>query len=471
MKKKRSAFLKVVLVLMASFAVFIVVAFSIAAQMFNEAVAAGDLSPPETLWAGLETNGGTDWDTEPPPTQTPPPTPSPSAPPRPFPEWFNRLTTLPPDWIYEVDELPDWFYDLPAMPAWFYEIPRVPLWFYSITEIPDWFYPPEGEEDPDWMEIGEFPEISDLKTGEPGRLPDDGEDPENTGEPGDSEEPGGIEEPVDVEVPEPEPDPEPEPPEYPFDIEIYPFIYELDGLDSLLASSVPFGLITDGAVRLDALNADIRLTRDDEDFAYSLGDQIIVDGNYLVFLEGGDAVFSFRIITVPVNDFTEYTAPAGHLIQSVRLDGAPEIALNAERYAIGQDGTYLFSIADSETEETFSTVSITVDTTPPALTFSGWEIGEPRTRGPVQYYTDEDDIRINVEIDGRPYYAEQLNTLTEDGSYTITATDAAGNVVVYTFRLASGMNASAIWVIILVIVLLGALAVFLVRNRNKARVR
>ena len=89
--------------------------------------------------------------------------------PRPFPDWFNRLTDLP-DWIFEVDVLPDWFYELTEAPVWFYDIPRVPLWFYDITEIPDWFYP--SDEVP--SEADALDNLDLTKGGKEGELYPDG---------------------------------------------------------------------------------------------------------------------------------------------------------------------------------------------------------------------------------------------------------------------------------------------------------
>ena len=413
--------------------------------------------------------------TEPPPgsfDQLPSPSPTPT--PRPFPEWFNRLPYLP-EWIYMVDELPEWFYQLERPPVWFYDIPRVPSWFYQITEIPEWFYPEEGPEVPDGGEGSDYWEHPPgWEDGKGGSTPFDREGTEDWERP-EYWDPSG-----ELEWPDPPDDPgdvgngenirEPEEPVSHYDSSIYPFVYKMPGDYGLFASSVPFGMITDGGVRIDYPPIYIRILRGEDEYNHSPGEQITQDGVYTAITLGGDTVFWFRIITAPVNDLSAYPAPSGFYLQEVSSNHRTETMLNSDLYEVEEDGIYRFSLADKETGELFRVVTVTLDTTPPTLTFDGWEEGEVRTMAPVRYFPDELDAIVTVTKDGQSFFSAQ-DTLEEAGRYIITVTDLAGNETVYSFRLTAGMNISAIWVIIIFVLLLAALAVFLIRNRRKARVR
>ncbi|MCL2078685.1 MAG: hypothetical protein FWH17_02450 [Oscillospiraceae bacterium] len=396
------------------------------------------------------------------PTPPPPPEPTPPPPPtpRPFPQWFNKLTVLP-NWIFDVDELPDWFYDLTEMPGWFYEIPRVPLWFYQITEIPDWFYPPtppppeqtkDGESyaNGDWF----WPENPDppIVTPPPGLDPQDTPPPENGEDPTDTE------------------------PEYPFDIAEYPFVYELPDNLGVLGSTVPFGMITDGGVRLEYPAYLLVMTRRGDVFNYEPGNLIAESGTYILSTTSGEEVFRFRIITDPVNDLDEYTAPSGFHISTVSFGDSGETLINNVSHPTTQDGTYYFSLIDSYTDEILAVVRVTVDTLAPTLIFDGWEEGEERADAPVSFSPSESDADITVTLGGNPYLPDD-NTLTTPGNYVIVVSDLAGNATIYSFRLTGAgggggcINAAGVWLIILMVLMLGALIFFLMRNRRKARVR
>ena len=455
-----------------------------------------------------------------------------------LPDWIFDVDELP-DWFYELEEMPVWFYTIPRVPQWFYTITEIPDWFYIAGELPsggetDGGQPngqPGGEDG--WGQIEE-PYFGMSKEGDtsPGGgqssgwgLPDDYEWPEGWewlenvqipqgwdhsewlyahGWPSDLELPPGFARPPwppigpddapapwdDMEGSEGQEGPEgpegqeggegegeePEADENTLDGGLYPFAYQLPDESGWIGSDVPFGMITDGPVRLGYTVPVIMLMRDGEDVGVFSGSLFSQDGEYTAYLLSGEQVFSFRIIGTPVNDLTEYVAPLGFYIQTVRLEGEPETAtesaVNADSYELEHDGTYVFTIASSEDDEVFGVVTMTLDTTPPELSFTGWQDGQESVPGPVEFFSDEEGVTIEVTLDGEEYIAD-LNTLTLLGSYVITATDLAGNEAVYIFSLAPSeeTNMSAIWLIIIVVLILGAIATYLIRNRMKAKVR
>ena len=366
----------------------------------------------------------------------------------------NSNWGLPDDW--EWPEGWEWLENVKVPQGWDHS-----EWLYAHGWPSDLELPP-GFGRPPWP-----PSEPDNVTGPPGGTPGLPVTPENGegggegegGDEGEGEEPAVAGDTLDSDL--------------------YPFTYLLPDESGRLGSNVPMGMITDGTVRLGYTVSSIILRRDGEDIGVFSGSIFTQDGEYAAFLPStGEQVFSFRILGTPVNDFAEYVAPPGFYIRSVGFEDEPELALDAlsssESYELTQDGAYTFTIASSEDDEIVSVVTITLDTTPPELDFIGWQEGQASVPGPVEFFADEDGVVIEVTLEGELYFPEG-DILTEVGSYVITATDIAGNEAVYAFSIiqssSEGMNTSAIWLIIIVALLFSAIAIYLIRNRMKAKVR
>jgi hypothetical protein len=394
-------------------------------------------------------------------------------PPRPFPDWFNELADIPL-WVLMIDSFPDWFYELPEEPFWFRELTRLPAWFYTLTEIPAWFYP-EPEPEPTTPEPTTQPPTQPT-TQPPTQPPTERPVPETTTEPSPV---------LPIRPPEYELDPGIFDPD---DYNIYgpevwegftdvPMPYTFAHPGGTLYSSVPDGMITSGEVRFRGDFESLLVTRDGELFDEWRGGIIFSHGFYTIYSELGagseEEIYSFRIITRPVGDIEEYSVPEGFFLQSVGYE-SENLVLDNERFFLltdVPDGTYVFTISDSLDPDASAAVFVTeimLMKTPPVINFEG--LGENMTaEGEVTYWAQDPATDIVVYHNG----AEIRSTgrLTQPGQYSLTATDAAGNVAVYNIRIFYVMNVPAVGVIIMGAVLITALTGYIVWCRVKVRVR
>ncbi|MDR2557978.1 MAG: hypothetical protein LBC86_00305 [Oscillospiraceae bacterium] len=350
-----------------------------------------------------------------------------------LPDWIFGSSEPIPNWLYGVEELPDWFYDLPSEPIWFRQIDRIPSWFYTITEIPDWFYPVSEEEEPEEDNIFE-PEF---------------------------------------EMPEFEPVPE---------STLYHFPY---GSGDMLITNIPNGMITSREVFLNFEPGTLGIEQNGFFISYLLGEAIIENGVYRLVLAADfvTEIFTFTIAAEPVNSLTVYNAPDGFTIVEVLLAGRQQQIPDNRSFDMREDGDYEFTIADAEFETVF-TVSITLDTAPPVLTFYNvsaegeqtelvWpEDGSDAFIGPIAYHSDEIyDISLQILYNRAEINPPHNRILREAGRYHITAVDAAGNSVQYTFRILYVMDVPTGWVIAVSSILIVGLTTYLIYNRKKVRVR
>jgi len=395
----------------------------------------------------------------------PPPPPGPEPPGSPdFPDWV--LEQPMPNWMFEVDEFPDWFFELEQEPVWFHQITRLPAWFFTITEIPDWFFPEEGEEP-------EYPYYYDPED------PDyDYEYPEEDypEEPGyyDPEDPGYYD-PEDFDGLDPEREP-PTPERRMYETSI--------GGGLSVFSSVPNGMITNGPVYLVFSSELVTLTRNGMFHPHTPGEPLEAGGIYALTMQTEDFlsvdVLSFRIITVPVNDLISFNAPYGFVLSEVILDGISLLITDPRGFETLWDGVYEFTVSSARFGTTYE-VTVTKDTVPPQLIFTqlggGGEMeavyisveGNSAFEGPV-IFSGEEGYILHITL-GRDVITPLHNILTEPGRYNITVTDIAGNTSFYSFRILYVMNFPTVWVIIITSALAIWLAVYLVKNRMKARVR
>jgi hypothetical protein len=368
-----------------------------------------------------------------------------------FPAWVYEQPL--PAWLFTVDEFPDWFFDLEEEPVWFRQIDRIPAWFFTITEIPDWFFPDRA--------------VAVAPTPTPAE-PDDPTTPAETV--------------LDPSVPDSEPL------EYLHRQGVIMYEHYLGG-GEVLISSVPNGMITDSEVFLFFPIEYFMLMRGGEFVAAELGMTVTENGHYTLIELDEDygvwdvlnIVFSFTIAAQPVNDLVHYTVPVGFSFAEVLHNGMAQHIPNPHIFELGDDGEYQFTIV-SENYETMYTVSIVLDTTPPAIVFGRTVNGEHTplaltVDGNYSLYapiifevTDLTEYTIQVARNREIIFAHN-NTLTQPGRYQVLVVDAAGNFSLYTFRIAYVMDVPTVWIIVITVGLFAALVIYLVRNRKKIRVR
>jgi hypothetical protein len=136
---------------------------------------------------------------------------------------------------------------------------------------------------------------------------------------------------------------------------------------------------------------------------------------------------------------------------------------------LAKDGTYEIVVTDIAGNVT--TVTFTLVTIPPTVELIGVEGGGTVKGGTVILRDLSETATVEVYFNGSliPYTLGE--SLSDLGSYRIVLTDAAGNVIEYSFEIAYAVNTAG--TVIILIVILGIIgsgvAVFLFRKRGKFR--
>lgn len=233
--------------------------------------------------------------------------------------------------------------------------------------------------------------------------------------------------------------------------------------------SVPPGTLSAGSVELMFLdNVDYEVVNND---GASLGQLTTIGdcGKYTVRIFDGDtpAEFRFDVIGGAVRGLTEYAVSEGCEITSATLDGSL-IRSETRRAALGKDGTYKFEI-------TYGSYSFTeefvLDNEAPEFAVEGINEDKKSDGGAVYIRMISEDIAdYSVVRNGEPVEKKRLE-LTEQGYYTVTVYDAAGNFTSQSFQIVYRMDAMAVITIILGAAIVIAGIVFFIRTRKKFIVR
>ena len=118
------------------------------------------------------------------------------------------------------------------------------------------------------------------------------------------------------------------------------------------------------------------------------------------------------------------------------------------------------------TGERYSFTTI-IDHTPPVLAVEALD-EENKARGPVDISDVEPGGKVTVLLNGREI--ETSGKLTQNGPYTVTVYDAAGNSTSYNFLIMLYFNISGIGFLLAVIGLVVGLGIYVVVSAKRLRI-
>ncbi len=181
---------------------------------------------------------------------------------------------------------------------------------------------------------------------------------------------------------------------------------------------------------------------------------------------GAQTVLSFTIISAVSSNLTRYKIPTGFQVTAVTR--------NEEKQDIGDgytvdfsEGIYRVSYRCMNTGLTYE-LCTTIDQTPPSLRLDAVnENGVARAAVDISDLESGDTVVIRRNGQNIAY----SEVLSDSGSYYIRITDPAGNAVEYTFRIHAYLNGSAILFFLVILIVVGGLLVYLMRERKHIRVR
>lgn len=206
------------------------------------------------------------------------------------------------------------------------------------------------------------------------------------------------------------------------------------------------GVITnDDVVIAAAEKANVFVTKDGNEYAYTLGSKLTEEGAYRVIIYdayGNEAAMSFQIVK-GTKTHLGYTLGEGVEILSVSRDGE---SVEAEGRILNFtiDGTYTIVCKADGQEYSFV---LTLDTTAPTIELNGVENGGTSGKS-VSIDSVSEDAELKVYKDGEIIDYELGQKLSEYGSYRVVVTDSVGNTNEYSFTLKYKMDGGIIALIV-----------------------
>ena len=196
--------------------------------------------------------------------------------------------------------------------------------------------------------------------------------------------------------------------------------------------------------------------------------KISAAGKYILAVTANDATqtirVNFTIVSSPTGSIKEYKMPDDFYVVSATCDGEP--VSHSQTYVdMSAEGEYVISYRSPEADKDFE-LRVTVDHTAPEAVLTG--ITDGKANGPVTVSIDEEDVKTYLVKNGKQ--VTFTGTIEDTGSYTLTLQDEAGNESVYDFIIISYMNSNSKVLVGALIVLLLALAGYIIYYRKYIRV-
>lgn len=258
-----------------------------------------------------------------------------------------------------------------------------------------------------------------------------------------------------------------------YDFDVHRFVYDLGVNQGELRSTVVDGMVLKDAVSIDyTKDAPVSVFFNGELLDGSL-EQMSGIGDYVVTaqLDGRTSqVLQFTIVGESTNALQTFNVPDGFYVEEATRD---EEDVYRDRYSVNMEaeGHYVIHYACIASGVGY-TLETDVDRTPPELTLSGKFNEEMRTRSAVTFTGLQPGDTISVVNTGAAVRPE-LNgdgtggTLYDEGSYTLTVFDAAGNSSTYEFVILTYLDANSVLFILLVLVIIGGVAAYvIVKSKN-----
>jgi len=193
-------------------------------------------------------------------------------------------------------------------------------------------------------------------------------------------------------------------------------------------------------------------------------------GGYVLRIGNGsenEDLLSFTIVSTTTGSLNYYSMPESFYVTSVTRDGQ-DVSGPITRVELLTEGEYSIEYGCPKAGLSY-TLSLTVDHTPPELTFTGVD-ERGRARGPVTFSGLEKGETVTCLKDGSEY-TPRRSTLSEVGKYVLTVTDMAGNSNTYYVTILLYLNAQSVVFFALFIAIIAALVAYLQISRRRMRVR
>ena len=246
------------------------------------------------------------------------------------------------------------------------------------------------------------------------------------------------------------------------------YIYTFD--TGKVECSVADGMIVTGDVDIKVKGGNVVLYKDGNKVT-DIPETITSAGSYM-FVAGDNnnksQIMGFRVVKKRTGVLNQYVMPEGFYVDTVSIDGV-EQNTGYSMVDMTAEGYYEIHYINSDTEHGY-TLKVTVDHTPPQVTFKGVDKNN-KAKGPVTVKGLEEDDTVKVTYNGEKGSLDMYNRVKESGKYTIVVTDSAGNSVEKTFTILIYLNLSSSLFIAIILAIIVGVCIALYVTRKRLRVR
>lgn len=250
------------------------------------------------------------------------------------------------------------------------------------------------------------------------------------------------------------------------------FRYSAQSSEYAVSSSVANGMVTTQTVSLiPDEGLDIVLYKDGAAAEAADISQITETGAYSVTSMGDSGEFqvlSFTIVAMKTGQLTNYHLPVGFSLLACTVDGEAQADRRTDTVEMTEEGTYQIDYQCNATGITYN-LNVTVDHTPPQVTFEGLENGV--AHGPVTMVGIAEEDRVTVIHDGNEMSFRFDDVLRDVGMYEVTVSDDAGNTISENFEIRMYMNHEGWGLTLLVLGTVIAVGTYMFLSRKRLRVR
>lgn len=258
-----------------------------------------------------------------------------------------------------------------------------------------------------------------------------------------------------------------------YDHEAHAFVYPTGSGVQEVRASVADGQIVASPVSISVTDGTTELTVYHNGAALEDPDlgSIADEGSYTVSVRDGGAertLFGFTIIGSTASLPSGYAMPSGFYIMDATLDDE-DVAYERSLIEMEEEGTYSIEYTCPAASLSYS-LTVTVDRTPPQLTFEGKLDKKGRFHSAVQIGGLENGDSVLLTRDGTAVSFPSNGKLTEAGMYQLQAFDAAGNASQAQFTILVYLDVNSLVFFALVCLSLAGVLGYILYKRRKLKV-
>lgn len=258
-----------------------------------------------------------------------------------------------------------------------------------------------------------------------------------------------------------------------YDRKSHMFVYSVPNTDYVISCSVASGMVTTETVSL-SVPSDLTATlyKNGESVDKTDLTKIKDEGAYSLVLSGNDSksqFLTFTIVPSKTGTLSVFQIPSGFSLVNVMIDDEKQTySVGANIVDMQKEGKYVIDYRCTSIEVNFN-LSVTIDHTPPEVTFEGIKNGI--AKNPVSIKGVEKSDTVKVLRDGEKINLSKDLVIRSPGKYVVTVTDDAGNSVSEKFEIKFYLNEQGWFFGVLILTIIVLAVVYMIMSRKKLRVR